>query len=220
MQLQYEFSDAALLQIALTHRSADGANNERLEYLGDALLGFVVAEYLFRRFPAADEGQLTRARASLVNKSRLAEVARTLDFADRIRLGEGELRSGGWRRDSILANTLEALIGAIYLDAGFERCREVVLAWFGSALAAVEPAQAPKDPKTELQEYLQARRLPLPEYATVEISGDAHQQDFLVSCRVAAFDTPILARGASRRRAEQQAAAAVLARLRAEGATP
>ncbi|MCP5145709.1 MAG: ribonuclease III [Gammaproteobacteria bacterium] len=212
--LNYHFDDPALLELALTHRSAASRNNERLEYLGDAMLGFVVAEYLYLNFPDANEGQLTRARAALVNKRTLAEVGARLNFGDQIKLGEGEMRSGGWRRESIVANTVEALLGAIYLDAGFDRCREIILEWFAAELADIRPEQTVKDPKTTLQEFLQARGLTLPEYQTLEISGPPHKQTFTVGCRVELLNDTISASGNSRRAAEQQAAEDVLARLK------
>ena len=213
--LAHEFADPALLAAALTHRSAAAANNERLEFLGDALLGFIVAEELCRRHPLAAEGTLTRLRASLVNRETLAELAREMDLGERIRLGEGERKSGGWRRASILANVLEAVIAAIYLDAGLEACRRQVLGWFESRLLQHVPENARKDPKTELQEYLQARRRPLPSYATLEISGPPHQRRFLVEC-VIPNEPPVVAEGESRRRAEQAAARALLGTLTGE----
>ncbi len=215
--LDHRFGEPALLETALTHRSVAGRrNNERLEFLGDALLGSVVAELLFRRFPGADEGQLTRMRAALVRRETLAELARQLGLGEHIRLGEGEMKSGGWRRDSILADTLEALIGALYLDAG----RDALYRWlerlYRSRLESISPEAMGKDAKTELQEYLQARHLPLPEYETIATGGPPHARSFTVSCRVTGQE-PVQASGSSRRRAEQAAAAALLERLRSEG---
>ncbi len=158
IRIAYVFRDDRLRLRALTHRSADAVHNERLEFLGDALLGMLIAEILFQRFPSADEGQLTRTRAALVNRECLADIARDLDLGQSLVLGEGEMKSGGWRRDSILANTLEALLGAVFLDGGIESCRAVVLELFAERLAEVDPLHTDKDPKTALQEFLQSRR--------------------------------------------------------------
>jgi ribonuclease-3 len=211
--LDYGFRDPSLLEQALTHRSAGKDHNERLEFLGDAILGYLIAAHLYHEFPAADEGRLTRIRASLVNKETLAQIARTLELGAQIRLGEGERKSGGWRRDSILANTLEAVIGAIYLDGGMDACRKELTRWFHSHLAQVDPDDPGKDPKTELQEYLQARRLPLPTYETFEISGPPHNQVFTVKCSVEPLSEPVIASGRSRRSGEQNAASEVLKAL-------
>ena len=208
--LGYAFQDESLLTRALTHRSVGARHNERLEFLGDALLGMVVAEYLFTHFPDADEGQLTRTRATLVNRESLAEVARGLDLGDLLRLGEGELKSGGWRRDSILANTVEALLGAIYLDGGMDPCRATVLRLLKSRLGSIDPDSTRKDAKTTLQEFLQSRRRSLPEYKTMEISGPSHEQIFTVSCHVASLPEPVFASSPTRRKAEQAAARATL----------
>jgi ribonuclease-3 len=214
MDLKYRFRDQEFLGRALTHRSAAPLHNERLEYLGDALLGFIMAEHLYQSFPDADEGQLTRARAALVNRARLARIAQELQIAEDVRLGEGERKQGGWRRESLLANTLEAIVGAIYLDGGMDCCRAVVMEWFKTALSEVQPGHGDKDPKTELQEYMQARRLPLPRYETVEIAGAAHHREFTVRCMVTGLEGPVLASGSSRRRAEQRAAELTLRMLR------
>lgn len=211
--MDYEFDDERLERRALTHRSAGPDHNERLEFLGDALLGMIVAEYLFENFPEADEGQLTRARASLVNRDSLAAVARSLDLGERLVLGEGELRSGGWRRDSILANALESLVGAVYLDGGMDACRRVVRGWMAEQLANVDPGDADKDPKTTLQELLQGRREELPRYETTHVSGPSHDQTFTVTCHAGALDEPVVAQGRSRRKAEQAAARAALRKL-------
>jgi ribonuclease III len=208
--LEYEFNDESLRIRALTHRSAGSDHNERLEFLGDALLGLIIAEYLFENFPDADEGQLTRTRASLVNRASLAEVARSLDLGGMVALGEGEQKSGGWRRDSILANTLEALVGAIYLDGGIDACRRVVATWFAGRLADIDPDRAAKDPKTALQELLQRLRYDLPRYETTGVSGPSHDQLFTVSCYTNALTEPVIAMGRSRRKAEQAAARAAL----------
>jgi ribonuclease III len=210
------FRDPALLERALTHRSAALAHNERLEFLGDALVGAIVAEALYGRWPKAVEGELTRARAELVRESSLAALARKLELGQRILLGPGEMKSGGHRRDSILADALEAVIAAIYLDAGFEACRAAVLPWFAEAIDALPPLhKLGKDAKTRLQEWLQARQLPLPVYALLAETGDDHAKSFLIRCLLT---DPALARegeGGSRRAAEQQAAEAVLAALEA-----
>lgn len=215
----HRFSDRALLEIALTHRSAGPLHNERLEFLGDALLGLIVAEELYRRFPKANEGQLTRLRASLVKKDSLADLARQLDLGSLLRLGEGERKTGGWHRDSTLANALEALIGAIYLDAGLETCRERVVALFGEHLADALPDTLQKDPKTELQEWLQSRRQALPTYEVVSIEGESHHQVFTVRCFCPGAATPVVGQGSSRRRAEQEAARKLLEGLHRPSST-
>lgn len=209
----HRFADPDLLRRALTHRSAGADNYERLEFLGDALLNLIVAEALYQRWPKADEGDLSRARAELVRESSLAELARTLGLGERLELGPGERKAGGWRRDSILADALEGLIGAVYLDAGFEACRALVLPWFESDLARRPTGERLKDPKTRLQEWLQARRLPLPEYRTVEARGDEHDKTFRVRCEIAEPACAAEGEGGSRRAAEQQAAEAALALL-------
>jgi ribonuclease-3 len=217
-QLHHRFCNPDLLRTALTHRSAGGRNNERLEFLGDSLLGFIIAEELFRRFPDADEGQLTRLRSSLVKRDTLARVARSIELGAALVLGEGELRSGGWRRESILANALEAVVGAVYMDAGLDACRVAVISLYGEELERASPDAVEKDAKTRLQEFLQERRLPLPSYELVRVEGEAHRQVFTVQCRVllpeAASET---ACGTSRRRAEQAAAERLLDRLAGAG---
>lgn len=214
--LGYVFCDPALLELALTHRSASGGrNNERLEFLGDAVLGLLVAEQLYARFPKEDEGRLTRLRAALVKESTLAQVARELQLGDQLKLGPGELKSGGYRRDSILADAVEALLAAIYLDArqDLEPCRQAVLRWFGGRFEqATTLVHQLKDPKSRLQEWLQARRLPLPQYEVVAVTGDAHEQVFTVQCQVEG-QAMTVGRGNSRRIAEQEAAAQVLTQL-------
>ena len=211
--LDYSFTDSALVRQALTHRSASSDNNERLEFLGDAVLGQVIADYLYRQFPDADEGQLTRTRAVLVNKDTLATVARSIDLGDKIILGEGELKSGGWRRDSILANTLEALIGAIYLDGGLDACAKQLYSWFAPTLKDIDPKHAHKDAKTQLQEYLQGRHHPLPTYTAIAVTGPAHDQCFTIECRVDFIPDSVTAEGKSRRIGEQQAAVLMLKRI-------
>jgi ribonuclease-3 len=211
--LGYECRDAALLEAALTHRSAGGPNNERLEFLGDAVLNCVVAMLVFREFGAADEGDLSRFRASLVSGEALAVIAAEIELGDQLRLGSGELKSGGFRRKSILADTLEALVGAIYLDGGFDAAARVIGRLFGARLDRLPSAADLKDPKTRLQETLQARGLPLPVYAVEAVSGEAHSQEFRVVCAVDALGLRTVGTGASRRRAEQAAAQQLLTAL-------
>lgn len=209
----HPFREPGLLQQALTHRSAGAPHNERLEFLGDSIVNLLVAEAMYSRWPKADEGALTRARASLVCESALATIARTLGLGERLTLGPGEMKSGGHRRDSILADAFEAVVGAIYLDAGFEACRARVLPWFEASMAAVPAGKPEKDPKTRLQEWLQARQKPLPSYELVAETGDEHARHFHVRCVLA---DPVLGtegEGSSRRLAEQQAAAAAIEQL-------
>jgi ribonuclease-3 len=207
-QLGYDFRQPALFRQALTHRSFGAPNNERLEFIGDAVLNCVVGVALYERFPALPEGELSRARAGLVNKDTLARVAQRLGLGPEIRLGEGELRSGGAERPSILADALEAIFGAVFLDGGFAAARSVIEACYADILREADPAALGKDPKTRLQEWLQARRLPVPEYLVIATSGEAHAQQFVVECRIPALDIAVAGRGASRRTAEQAAAEA------------
>ena len=216
-KLGYECRNAALLEAALTHRSAGGPNNERLEFLGDAVLNCVVATLVFREFGAADEGDLSRFRASLVSGEALAVVAAEIDLGDQLRLGSGELKSGGFRRKSILADTLEALFGAIYLDGGFDAAARVIERLFGARLDRLPSAADLKDPKTRLQEALQARGLSLPVYAVESVSGEAHNQMFRVVCSVETLGLRTEGTGASRRRAEQAAAQLLLSALSEAG---
>lgn len=210
-RLGYQFHDARLAATALRHRSAGAANNERLEFIGDALLGAYVARVLYAQFPDANEGRLTRLRASVVRKESLAAVARQLGLGELLILGPGELKSGGHRRDSILADAVEAIIGSVYLDGGHAACEALMQRLFGEQIASLDAKGELKDPKTRLQEYLQARGLPLPEY-TCE-SAPAQPSPFRVVCRVAGLETPLPGSGESIRRAEQAAAAAVLRQL-------
>ncbi len=212
-QIDYRFAVLGLLERALTHRSLGGSNNERLEFLGDGVLNFVIAEEVFRRRPEASEGELSRLRANLVNKPSLASLARGLGLGEQVRLGTGELKSGGHRRDSILADGLEAVFGAVYLDGGFAPAREVITYLYRERLADLPLLEQLKDPKTRLQEHLQAARLPLPEYQVIDVSGQAHAQTFRVSCRIAGVATVTLGEAGSRRQAEQGAAGAMLDRL-------
>jgi ribonuclease III len=211
--LDYECKDAALLEAALTHRSAGGSHNERLEFLGDAVLNCVIAKLIFSEFAAADEGDLSRFRASLVSGESLAVIAAEIHLGDQLRLGSGELKSGGFRRKSILADGLEALFGAIYLDGGFDAAARVIERLFIPRMDRLPSAAELKDPKTRLQEALQAQGLPLPTYAVDSISGEAHNQQFEVSCAVAALNLRTVAHGPSRRRAEQAAAQLLLNEL-------
>jgi len=212
-RLGYEFRDPALLEAALTHRSAGRRNYERLEFVGDAVLNFAVAALLYRACPDADEGELSRYRATLVSGSSLAEVAAELRLGEQLRLGGGEMKSGGHRRSSILADALEALLGAVYLDGGTGAASTVIEALFADRLGALPQAHELKDPKTRLQEQLQARGLPLPAYAVEAVSGEPHEQWFVARCEVESLDLQALGEGSSRRRAEQEAARQLLETL-------
>lgn len=209
-KLGYRFQDSSLLEQALSHRSVGKQNNERLEFLGDSLLNFIIAESLYQKFPDAREGDLSRLRASLVKGETLAEIAREKDLGDFLLLGEGELKSGGFRRSSILADAVEALIGAIYQESDFDRCREVVLMWFQSRLQNITLDNTDKDPKTRLQEYLQERKKQLPVYSLAAITGEAHAKEFEVTCSVSFKDEVFSARASNKRQAEKQAAAKML----------
>jgi len=211
--LQYQFKNLDLLELALTHRSCGSRNNERLEFLGDSILNHTIAENLFRRFEEASEGELSRMRAKLVKGKTLAAVARELDLGEQLKLGPGEMKSGGHRRDSILADTLEAIVGAILLDSGADAVKQCVLRWFESRLGGISPEAAAKDAKTSLQEYLQGRGLPLPDYQLAAVQGEDHCQEFTIIC---SLENPLLqceGIGSSRRKAEQLAAAATLEAL-------
>ncbi|MGR6862323.1 ribonuclease III [uncultured Aliivibrio sp.] len=205
-KIGYQFNDENFLKLALTHRSANGTHNERLEFLGDSILSFVVADELYHRFPKVDEGDMSRMRATLVRGHTLAELGREFQLGDYLFLGPGELKSGGFRRDSILADAVEAIIGGIYLDSDTEVIRRIILAWYKTRLDSIEPGISQKDPKTRLQEYLQGRRKPLPTYTVTKIKGEAHNQEFTIECIVAGLDKPVIGKGSSRRKAEQSAA--------------
>lgn len=206
-RLSYRFADAALLQQALTHRSHGMPNNERLEFLGDGLLNFVVARLLYQRFTALPEGDLSRLRAGLVNQKTLADLAASLSIGEHLRLGEGEVKNGGFRRPSMLADAFEALIGAIYLDGGFAAAEEVLGQLFRPLLDAIDPqSQGNKDPKTRLQEWLQGKRLALPRYSIFAVEGEAHDQHFRVECAIEQLDIRAPGDGPTRRAAEQAAA--------------
>ncbi len=200
--------------MAMTHRSFSAVNNERVEFLGDSLLNMIIAEALYLRFPDVDEGDLSRIRSLLVSGKTLAAVAVEFELGRFLRLGAGEKNSGGQRRASTLADAVEALIGAIYLESGFDVCRERVLAWFAPRLASLNLESSHKDPKTRLQEFLQGRKQPLPDYQLVETAGADHQQTFIVSCSISLLKSSVSASGSSRRKAEQAAAEKVLLALK------
>lgn len=208
--IDYAFNDSGLLRQALTHRSYGVPHNERLEFAGDAVLNCVIALWLYERFPELPEGDLSRVRAHLVNRDTLAQLARRLGLGASIRLGEGEQRSGGADRASILADALEAIFGAVVIDGGFAAAERAIKAVFGDLLRDADPGVLGKDPKTRLQEWLQAQRLALPEYAIVATTGEAHAQQFAVECRIPGLAVVTTGSGTSRRVAEQDAAAQAL----------
>jgi ribonuclease-3 len=212
-RLGHRFASPQLLEQALTHRSRGADNNERLEFLGDGVLGCAVADELYARFPQLSEGKLTRLRASLVREEALAGVAKSLGIGEFLRLGEGELAAGPEPRPSILADALEAVLGAVFLDAGYEAARKTVLAAFGPLIDRLDPERPAKDAKTRLQEMLQATHRKLPQYRVVSVEGEAHKQSFMVECYVSELDLRVTGTGTSRQRAEQQAAKAMLERL-------
>jgi len=212
-RIGYNFAKPELLTQALTHRSAKGQHNERLEFLGDSILGFVIAEALFEKFPKHDEGDLTRMRSSLVKGVTLAEIGRDFNLGEYLILGQGELKSGGHRRESILEDAIEAIIGAVYLDSNISQCKQLILTWFAQRLSSIKPGNEQKDPKTRLQEYLQGRKIPLPIYDVIDTSGQSHNQHFTVRCVTEVVDTEVIAKGTSRRKAEQAAAQQVLVQL-------
>lgn len=216
-KLGYHFTEPALLRCAITHRSAAKENNERLEFLGDSILNFLIAEFLYTRFPKAQEGKLSRLRATLVKGETLAELARELEIGDHLILGPGELKSGGYRRTSILADAFEAVIGAVYLDGGLEACRKLVASLYEDRLEALASEVLLKDPKTRLQEYLQARQLPLPDYRVSAVRGEAHDQVFQVECIINDTFPSVVGTGRSRRKAEQDAATQALELLQTAG---
>ncbi|HEY6772688.1 MAG TPA: ribonuclease III, partial [Oxalicibacterium sp.] len=214
-RLGHTFKDAALLQQALTHRSHSGVHNERLEFLGDSILNCVVASLLFDRYTKIDEGDLSRLRANLVKQQSLYEIAQRLELSHFLRLGEGELKSGGFRRPSILADTLEALFGAVFLDAGFDAARDVIRALYIPILDTVDPKTLGKDAKTLLQEFLQGKKIPLPQYNVVATHGAAHNQEFEIECLVPKLDIQVFGTGGSRRAGEQAAAKLALEAVQA-----
>ncbi|MGV7960309.1 ribonuclease III [Photorhabdus tasmaniensis] len=215
-KLGYTFDQHDLLVQALTHRSASSKHNERLEFLGDSILSFVIANALYHRFPRVDEGDMSRMRATLVRGNTLAELAREFELGECLRLGPGELKSGGFRRESILADTVEALIGAIFLDSDIQAIERIILSWYETRLNEISPGDKQKDPKTRLQEYLQGHHLPLPSYLVVMVRGEAHDQEFTIHCQVSGIEQPVKGTGSSRRKAEQAAAEQALKQLELE----
>jgi ribonuclease-3 len=211
--LGYEPRDLTLFRAALTHRSAAGPNNERLEFLGDAVLNLIIAHQLYEAFPEAAEGELSRLRSRLVSREPLAAVALGLQVGETLQLGTGELRSGGFRRQSILADALEALCGAIFLDGGLDAVQPLVARLFAPRIASLPAPAELNDAKTRLQEYLQSRSLSLPHYAVLKVEGEDHAQVFEMSCEVSALGLRVRGRGSSRRRAEQQAAERMLTQI-------
>jgi ribonuclease III len=205
-RISYQFAQLELLQQALTHRSFSASNNERLEFLGDSVLNFIIAHQLYNLFPDLPEGDLSRLRAKLVKESSLAELATELHLGDALKLGEGELKSAGWRRPSILADALEAIVGAVYLDGGFDAAQQVVALLYRDKLNTIDPKAIDKDAKSQLQEYLQSKKMELPEYQVVSIEGEAHAQTFTVQCFIKKLKLTTTGVGTSRRVAEQQAA--------------
>ncbi len=212
-RLHYQFKNPQLLVQAMSHRSMGGAHNERLEFLGDSILGFVVSELLYHRFPHEPEGNLTRLRARLVRGESLAEMARELEFSDALLLGSGELKSGGHRRDSILADAMEAVIGAVFLDSDFVTCQRWLLRLIGKWVEVLPAPDQLKDPKTRLQEQLQAQKLLPPQYEVIRVEGEGHQQQFTSRCTVKAFGIVTEGKSSGRRKAEQIAAEAALKQL-------
>lgn len=209
-KLGYYFNNENLLEAALTHRSVRAHNNERLEFLGDSIINFLIAEELYTRCPNAKEGELSRLRATLVKGEALAELARKFTLGSHLHLGSGEIKSGGFKRTSILADGLEAIVAAIYLDSSMDTCRKHVLSWYGDLLNNLTSLAAEKDPKTRLQEYLQSRRIELPQYQVRSVEGEAHQQMFIVECYIQSYGKYAEGTGSSRRRAEQDAAEKML----------
>lgn len=214
-KLEYSFNDIELLNEALTHRSYAAKNNERLEFLGDGILNFVIAHELFKQYPDVQEGDLSRLRANLVNKESLAVIAKQLALGDVIRLGSGELKSGGFRRPSILADAVESILGAVYCDGGFESCRELIVRLYANRLSSPTDLQSLKDPKTQLQELLQSRRFALPDYQVTNVTGQAHAQIFHVRCNIKPMNIDVSGKGKSRRKAEQVAAEKAITEVKA-----
>ncbi|MEJ6078765.1 ribonuclease III [Vibrio sp. 1-Bac 57] len=214
-RIGYEFSDFSLLKQALTHRSALGLHNERLEFLGDSILSFAISTDLYKRFPKVDEGDLSRMRATLVCGKMLSEVGREFVLSDCLILGPGELKSGGFRRDSIIADGVEAIIGAVFLDSNIDTANKLVLSWFESRLKTIQPGISQKDPKTRLQEHLQSRKQALPLYEVLDVKGEAHNQQFTMSCQIEGMKQ-VQGKGTSRRKAEQVAAKNMLTALLGE----
>ena len=212
-RLNYSFKDESVLMLALSHRSCGSSNNERLEFLGDAILGLSVTDILYRKFPRAREGELSRMRSQIVRAESLAGVAKQLELGSELLLGPGEMKSGGHRRDSILGDAVEALIGAVYVDTGLAAAQSCIALWFDELLAAASEADSIRDAKTSLQEWLQKRGKPVPEYTLVNTGGEAHSRLFTVSCKIAAVEKEISAVASSVRKAEQMVAAQLLIEL-------
>jgi ribonuclease-3 len=204
--LKYKFKDTALLELALTHRSFKGENNERLEFLGDSILNFVVAELLFEKFPQSVEGDLSRLRSELVKASTLSEIGVEINVGNFLRLGEGELKSAGWRRPSILADTVEAVIGAIFIDSGMDETQSIIKKWLENRIDMIDPKKIKKDAKSLLQEFLQGKKIALPKYEVGSIKGEAHSQSFIIQCHIPALGITVEGDGDSRKIAEQVAA--------------
>ncbi|QOL27345.1 ribonuclease III [Thalassotalea sp. LPB0316] len=211
-QIGYQFSNPKLLVQALTHRSAKGVHNERLEFLGDSILGFVIAEALFEQFPKHSEGDLTRMRSSIVRGVTLAKLAQDFKLGEYLVLGPGEMKSGGHRRESILEDAIEAIIGAVYLDSDIDTVKALILSWFEQHLKTIKPG-VQKDPKTRLQELLQGKKIALPQYDVIDIQGKSHNQTFTVKCTTDILTDEVITQGTSRRKAEQAAAELVLKRI-------
>ncbi|XBC39955.1 MAG: ribonuclease III [Buchnera aphidicola (Chaetogeoica yunlongensis)] len=211
--LGYTFIKKDLLVQALTHRSANSKHNERLEFLGDSILSFVIANALYHYFPYVNEGDMSRMRATLVRGHTLAKIAYEFDLGDYLQLGQGELKSGGFKRESILANTVEALIGSIFLDSNLCTIEKLILKWYKKRLKAINPSDTQKDPKTRLQEYLQSKHLPLPSYLVEQVYGEAHNQLFTIYCEIIGINEKIIGIGSNRRKAEQEAAQNALIKL-------
>lgn len=212
-QINYSFKNIDLLIHALTHRSANKIHNERLEYLGDSILSYVIAEALFERFPKVDEGDLSQMRSSLVCGETLAKIGQNFNIGDSMILGPGELKSGGHRRESIISDAVEAIIGAIYLDSDIQTIKQLILAWYQTRLVQIQPGIKQKDSKTRLQEYLQGQRQNRPVYLIVEVIGDDHDQEFVVQCKLENDNNQYLGRGVNRRKAEQAAAQMAIDKL-------
>lgn len=209
----YYFNNKKILKLALTHRSASNKHNERLEFLGDSILNYVISNALYKKFPKINEGEMSRMRASLVRGNTLSEIALEFNLSKYLRLGLGEIKSGGLYRNSILADTIEAIIGAVFLDSNIIVIEKLILSWYKSRLNKIIPGDKQKDPKTRLQEYLQERHLPLPLYIVMRISGKSHDQKFTIHCQVTGIKDPIIYTDSSRRKAEQAAAKQVLIKL-------
>jgi len=212
--LNYNFNDKNLLELALTHRSFQGKNNERLEFLGDSILNFIIAELLFKKFNALPEGDLSRLRSQLVKSATLSEIGILLNLGDYLILGEGELKSSGWRRPSILADSVEAIIGAVFIDGGIKASHNLIINWFKDRIDSINPNDIEKDSKSLLQELLQAKKIPLPDYNVISIEGEAHCQYFKVSCTIPKLGVTIEGEGSSRKIAEQGAAEEMLKNLK------